>query len=183
MRLLRLQQRASNAALRLVATRRLSPGLHSDQTPWHLPPSRFYHFYHIHYIHHTQTITSLLPHQSINPPTHRPTTMVHHALFGTASPRWEFSVDAWKHAQGLHTVQALHEMTAERLERYLRDKILEDLELYSHTSIPHDCLCVACFSILTCPFVVLGPLPRPTWRFLPPTFFQAMSNPGPSRIM
>src|SRR5687768_17270908 len=104
----------------------------------------------MHHIH-TPTITSPLPQQSTNPPTHQPTTMALHALFSTVTPRWEFHFDAWKHAQAPHTVRVLHEMTAERLEAYLRDKIFEDLELYGHTSMPHDCLCVACFGMLTCP--------------------------------
>ena len=145
-------------------------------------PSLLSHPSHPSHTHHHQSFAAVF-YQLTNPPTHQPTTMAHHALFGIITPRWEFSVDAWKDAQGLHTVRALHEMTAESLEGYLRDKIFEDLELYGHTSMPRSCLCVAFFGMLTCPFVVLVPLPRPTRRFLPPSFVQVTSNPRPSRTM
>ncbi|KAK3300164.1 uncharacterized protein B0H64DRAFT_8418 [Chaetomium fimeti] len=71
--------------------------------------------------------------------------MAHQALINTISARWEFSVGAWKRAQGLDRLPMLHELTAEHLNEYMQDKAAENLALATATTD------LALFSTGLCP--------------------------------
>ncbi|KAH6853544.1 hypothetical protein B0I37DRAFT_440676 [Chaetomium sp. MPI-CAGE-AT-0009] len=62
--------------------------------------------------------------------------MDHQALINIISARWEFSVDAWKRAQGLNVLRVDHGLTARHLKEYLEDKAAENLELATATTDP-----------------------------------------------
>jgi hypothetical protein len=45
-----------------------------------------------------------------------------------SSGKWEFSLEAWKKSKDISDIPGIHELAAEWLEGYLRDKAAAELE-------------------------------------------------------